>query len=273
MLYQQIMSYFKSIKDKKGEVMNIKEKVFKYMGKHPDADTNKLRKAFPGVNKKSLWNYSGQWRKENGIQPAKPKSSIRQKVFSYFDANPSATLKNLREVFPDANKVSISNYRYQWKKLQPDSSNQKRAKSIKEQVFSHIEMNPEIAYCELCESLPDINPSSISAYHSIWKKTNDYKGPKSKIRKRKAKQSVSLTYPMNPGSGEVVQTTIMKDLVDALKATIEAQKGTIETLMYQNDILKKQQSSMLFDISEMSQDELKNIKDIVGIFVKGLKKK
>jgi len=253
--------------------MNIKQKVFKYMGKHPNADTDELRKAFPGVNKKSLWNYSGQWRKENGIQSSKPKSSIRQKVFSYFDSNPNASLKNLREEFPEANKVSISNYRYQWKKIQPDLPDQKRAKSIKEQVYAQIEMNSDIAYCELCENLPDINPSSISAYHSIWKKTNNYKGPKSKIRKRKVKQSGLLPFSANSGGVQVDQTSIIKDLVDALKATVAAQKGTIETLMYQNEILKNQQSTMQLDVSEMSQDELTNIKDIMGIFVKGLKKK
>ncbi len=239
--------------------MNMKRKVFEYLEKHPKSTTDNLRKVFPEANKKSLWNYTGQWKKKKGIKKKESTDSIRKKVFVFFNNNPNASLGDLRKAFPNANRVSISNYRYQWKKKQTNLS---KKPSIKEQVFNHIRKHPEITFGELKKALPDINPSSVSAYQSQWKNSP----PGTTIKPIKSmKQQKNTGKPSRIlGSGQ--------ELIKALKATIEAQKDTISAMKTQNSMLKEKQTAIISELEDLNDSQLEEIKKIMKTYIKGMRK-
>lgn len=254
----------------------MKKEVYKFLDKNPKATTPELRKAFPKGHKKTLWNYWGQWKKERGIMPKEKNESIRQKVFQYFDKNPDASPKDVRKAFPDANTVSIANYRYQWKKLQPKNSKVRQRKSIKEVVYSYLRNNPYATFRELREALPSIKPSSISGYHSTWKQTD---APKDYYEKKKAlaqakkanKRQFSKTVKLVENHTKA-RSAHNEDLIQALKETIEAQKGTIEVMKYQNQILKERQQEIIAEIDTISKKEFDELKNIISVYIKGLRK-
>ncbi|MBU3915786.1 hypothetical protein KKA14_09655 [bacterium] len=62
------------------------------------------------------------------------------------------------------------------------------------------------------------------------------------------------------------------ELIAALKSTIEAQKGTIEAMKVQNAQLKERQSSIFSEIDDLSKKEFNEIKQIMSIYITGLRK-
>ncbi len=245
--------------------MNMKQRVISYLDKHPNATTNDLRSEFPDANKKSLWNYSGQWKKKKGIKTIESSESIRHKVFTFLGRNPGAKLSDLRRAFPDANKVSISNYRYQWKKQQTD---QGRNISVKDKVFSYIQDHPDASYGQLRKALPNINPSSVSAYHSLWKKMRKENQP----IKTSTKTSAAMPRKKNKTRNESSFQAPDQQLIRALYDTIEAQKGTIEAMKTQNAMLKEKQASIFNEVENMSKNDLEEIKKIMSTYIKGMRK-
>lgn len=264
--------------------MNMKQTVFEYLDKNPQASTDDLQALNPSANRKSLWNYRGQWKKKQGLRASSSLTSLKNKVYSFFDKNPEASMKMLREAFPDAKRVSISNYRYQWKKdyaqqsINPEKKNEQKKKvaikkksgSIKEKVFAYIKKHPEISFGELRKALSDINPSSVSAYHSIWKNSEAEgisvvsAGKKISVLAKKEKVVASR------------KTTLIKsgndnELLTALKETIEAQKDTIGVMKTQNAMLKKNQSNLFSELEGISISELEEIKKVIAVYVNGLK--
>ncbi|MBU2648121.1 hypothetical protein KKI24_25665 [bacterium] len=255
--------------------MNMKKQIFEYMNHHPEATIEELITLFPSAKKKSLWNYSRQWKKDQGTPSVGKRNSIRQRIFTFIDQHPDATQKDLQQAFPDVNKVSISNYHYQWRKARPDL---KKKNSVKDVVFTYLDCNPQATYRELKNALPGINPSSISAYHSIWKqsqsggvkRTTAIEGPPS----RKKNQ-----FPGNYQDGQapelsiesVVTSKSARNLVEILISTIETQNAAIEIIKEQNAILRQHQSDILIDLEEISGDEWQTLRDIIAIFIRGLK--
>ncbi|MBT3225537.1 MAG: hypothetical protein HN580_27405 [Deltaproteobacteria bacterium] len=255
--------------------MNVKKKVFEYLGKYPEATTLELMTAFPNATKKSLWNYSGQWKKNQGIRPAEGSNSIRQRVFSYIDSNPEATSKDLQKAFPNENRVSISNYHYQWRKIRPD---RKKKKSVKNTVFAYLNRNPHATYRELRNALPGINPSSISAYQSIWKQTQTKEDlpPVSKQTKQGKKIIPPLIKSANtPMPSAALEANVLgnstQELIETLKTTIKTQKTTIEIIKEQNALLRRNQSGVLAELDEVSDGEWQELQKIMTIFIRGLK--
>ena len=242
--------------------MTMQKDVFKYLNKHKKATNNDLYAAFPDKNVNSLQAYAGQWRK----QKKSPESgtSIRQKVFSFLNNKPAAALKDLLKQFPGTNQVSINNYHYQWKKRQ---SPQKKRLSIKDQVFATINKHPHSSLKELREALPNIKPSSVSGYHTIWKKTQNnvktFSAPDKQAESGKKRKTII------PEAPEIATN---RELIDVLKTTIEAQKGTIELMTAQNKKLRKQQSSIFSNLDDMSKTELAEIEQVMSVYIKGLRK-
>ncbi len=256
--------------------MNVKKQVFEYLAKYPEATTTELMVAFPHATKKSLWNYSGQWKKNQGIQSSRSSNSIRQRVFSYIDSNPDATSKDLQRAFPNENRVSISNYHYQWRKVRPD---RKKKKSVKNTVFSYLNRNPEATYRELRNALPGINPSSVSAYQSIWKQTQSQENRRP-ISKKTTKLKTGIppaTKDTNSSAPAVMLETNMigkstQELIETLKATIETQNTAIEIMKGQNALLQQNQSSVITELDQVPNNEWQELQKIITIFIRGLKK-
>ncbi len=255
--------------------MNMKKQVFEYMSQHPKTTTADLMAVFPKAKKKSLWNYSREWKKDRGIKPSVIRNSIRQKVFSYINQNPDTTQKELQKAFPDANKISISNYHYQWRKSQPHL---KKKKSIKNLVFSYLDQNPGATYRELKKALLDVNPSSISAYQSIWKQTqaNSENPESSKLRHtRKNRNPKDQNGPGESPNNQSISANAVRessrDLIEALRTTIKTQKIAIDVMKEQNAILRQSQPDALSDLKGISTEEWQKLKNIISIFTKGLK--
>ena len=256
--------------------MNVKKKVFEYLAKYPEATTTDLIVAFPHATKKSLWNYSGQWKKNQGIQSSKSSNSIRQRVFSYIDNNPDATSKDLQRAFPNENRVSISNYHYQWRKIRPDH---KKKKSVKNTVFSYLNRKPETTYRELRNALPDINPSSVSAYQSIWKQSQSQENSRP-LHKKPGQQKTGIplatesSYSSTPTS--ILDTNMngkpTQELIETLKATIESQKTAIEMMKGRNALLQQNQSNVLTELDQVSNHEWQELRKLLTIFIRGIKK-
>ncbi len=256
--------------------MNVKKQVFEYLAKYPRATTTDLMVAFPHATKKSLWNYSGQWKKNQGLQSSRSNNSIRQRVFSYIDSKPDATSKDLQRAFPNENRVSISNYHYQWRKVRPDH---KKKKSVKNTVFSYLNRKPKATYRELRKALPDITPSSVSAYQSIWKQSRSQEGHLPVFRKPKQQKSGIRPATDNANSSAptvMLDTNIIgistQDLIETLKATIETQKMAIEMMKGQNALLRQYQSSVLAEFEQVSNYEWQELRKFMTIFIRGLKK-
>ncbi|MCP4753647.1 MAG: hypothetical protein GY866_22405 [Proteobacteria bacterium] len=159
-----------------------------------------------------------------------------------------------------------------------------KSKSVKDQVFSYINVHPNATFSELRNALPDINPSSVSAYHSIWKKSPEGQkvmgtaGKKKKAVKGKTKKSVAAktvgkikAAKKASAVSERPQTATSKELIEALKATVDAQKGTIEVMKTQNAMLKETQSGIFAELGDVSKKELEELKKIMAIYVRGLK--
>jgi hypothetical protein len=243
--------------------MNTKRKVIEYLDTHPQATTSDLRKAFPGANKKSLWNYSGQWKKENGVTKAGTFASVRKRVFEYFDSNPQASMGDLKRAFPEANQISISNYRYQWKKQRVGTS---KKTSIKDQVYTYINSNPDVTFGELRDALKHIKPSSISAYHSQYKHNQRANRDILRLKTNRVTRSLPDQTPTASHSGNG------QDLVRALTATIEAQKITIEAMKIQNLLLKEKQTAEIDELEGLDETQLEEIKRIMGTYIKGMRR-
>lgn len=195
---------------------------------------------------------------------ARKSDSIRKSVFNFFDKNPDASMEDLRTAFPDANKVSISNYRYQWKKEHEGAG---KKKSAKDKVFEYLSNNPEISFTDLRKALSTINPSSVSAYHSQWKKSQGILPGRSK----KAKADKAAASP-KVAQKRTAKDSSSQELVSALKATIDAQQGTIDAMKMQNKMLKEKQSAIIAELDGLNQDQLKEIQKIMATYIKGMRK-
>lgn len=243
--------------------MNTKRKVIEFLETHPQATTSDLRKAFPGANKKSLWNYSGQWKKENGITRAGTFASVRKRVFDFFDTNPQASMRDLKKAFPEANRVSISNYRYQWKKQRIGIS---KKTTIKDQVCTFLDQHPAISFGELRSALNHINPSSLSAYYSQYKHNLKANSETSPSESKSETPSAKRHTPRAPKQEKE------SDLIKALNATIEAQRITIEAMKTQNQLLKEKQTAVLEELVGLDENQLEEIKRIMHTYAKGMRR-
>lgn len=244
--------------------MNLKKEVFKFLEKNPKTSAKSLGKQFPGANQKSLWNYFSQWKKQIGEKATEETASIRQKVFNFFDKNPQASMKELKKAFPNANQVSISNYRYQWKKLK---DNIIKKQSVKDQVFRILAKKPDLKLSELRSLLPDLKPTSVNAYHFQWKKKSE------ESNDQKTKKSVEKTAKKAAKKVEVAKSKDEdSDLLKALKTTIDAQKTTIEAMKRQNTLLKEKQSAVISELESLDDEQLSEIKKIISTYIKGMRK-
>ena len=195
---------------------------------------------------------------------AKTTDSVRKMVFNFFNQNPEASMDDLRAAFPDANNVSISNYRYQWKKEQ--AGNVKK-QSVKDKVFGYLKKHPTINYTQLRKALPAINPSSVSAYHSQWKKLQG-EAPKLDTTTKKVK----ATPPQKQQKSIEKQTSANPELIKALRATIDAQKGTIEAMKMQNSMLKEKQAASISELEGLNDDQVEEIQKTMATYIKGMRK-
>ncbi len=229
---------------------------------------------------------------------------LKEMVFSYLNANEDATCDDLFMEFPDANKSSLTSYFGHWKKKRANHDKGKEG-SLYQVIFSFLNSHPDASINELQKSFSDVPQRSLEVYHNLWqkKKSEDQEtktesdtakpGRKKKAaavadkpfdqKSKQTKEAKSKQLAKVPKSGKLVQNDRSEKVNDAdipfmenkkiseLKKTIEAQKLTLTALEVENSMLKDTfQSKLLEGFETISPDEMKDIKEFIKTYVKGL---
>lgn len=238
---------------------NLKKKVYLHLDSHQGDTPKKLQNAFPQADIKQLTKIRNLWKSEQDGSVEKAatltasESSLRQKVFNYLSTKPGLTMRKLEKSFPEFNKKTLSNYLDQWHK---DKTENTPAKSAKGKVEDYLTRHPTAKVKELKKALPELNPSSVNTYFSLWKKSqkSPAKGAKSKV------------------ADSTTGTSTKNDIIKALKETVEAQKKAIEALKSQNTILQERQSSTFPELEGMSKKDREKVESVIQTFIRGLRR-
>lgn len=105
---------------KKARKKSIKDQVYDYMQKAPDAKLKDLAVHFSEHPKTTIGNYRRQWLKENAAAKQTLSKSKRNEIFSYLDNNPGSNINDLKKVFPDVANKLVTVFR-SWKNSQVTS--------------------------------------------------------------------------------------------------------------------------------------------------------
>ncbi len=264
-------------KGKSQSATTLKKKVFKLLDKTPNTTLKQLQEKFQGSNKKQLNDAFKLWKKEIKTSIGKKTivktkvidtaGSLRQKVFVHLDKNPDLTLSKLDKVFPDDNKKTISNYLDQWRK---EKSSRKSVISTKQRISDFLDKSPDAKLKDLKQAFKDINPSSIGAYHSQWKKNQPK--PTSGAKKQKAAPKKQVQAAKEKSGKQEISVDSANQIIDALNNTINAQNKTIDILKAQNLELKDGQAFSFPELKGMTKKEIGKFERVMSTFLKGLRK-
>jgi len=243
---------------------NLKKRVYFYLKENPGATPKLLRETFPKIDAKMLTKIRTLWKaaqggpKENKIKKVASDPSLRQKVFNFLSDKPSQTLSRLEKSFPDFNKKTLSNYLDQWRK---DKTLEKPTKSAKDKVADFLTRNPYSKVKDIKKALPEINPSSVNTYFSLWRKSQKAAGV-GKARTRLSKGAIAKATPAKSTKDDIIQ---------ALKETVEAQKKAIEALKSQNAILSEKQGYEFPELEGLSKKDVEKVESVIQTFIRGMK--
>ncbi len=262
-----------SLKGKSKAALNLKRKVFTYLGENPKSTSDQLKKKFASQDKKQISEYFNLWIKDSQKKPARKPGkkvkgseagSLRQKVFNHLDKNPELTLSKLEKAFPEENKKTVSNYLDQWRK---EKSSKSKKISTKQQINDYLDGNPASSLKDLKLAFPEINPSSIGAYHSLWKNSTKFKATPKPFNRSVAQTPKPITIDRNS-----LTVDSAKQIIEALNSTVEAQKKAIEVLRSQNAMLEDIKAYSFPELKGMSKKEIDKFERVMATFLKGLRK-
>jgi hypothetical protein len=261
------------LKGKSKATLNIRRKMLKFLDENPKTTPDQLKKKFSTQDKKLVNEAMKVWRSENpkpaNKRPGRPpkkeaNGSLRQQVFNYLNENPGATLSKLDGAFESENKKTISNYLDQWRK---EKTRKGKKISTKQRINDYLDQHPDSILKELKETFSDVNPSSIGAYHSLWKSGREGIAPKAGIKNGIRGISRALKIDENKLS---VQSALQ--IIKALNNTVEAQKKAIEALKSQVEMLESSKAFSFPDLKGMSKKEIEKFERVMATFLKGLRR-
>ncbi len=261
------------LKGKSKAALNLKKKIFAFLNKNPNVTPDQLKKKFSGQDKKLVNEALKLWRAENrGTTPKKrgrpskseTAGSLRQKVFNFLNKNPGSTLSRVETAFKKENKKTISNYLDQWRK---ERSKKGEKISTKQRINDYLGLHPLSSLKELKLAFSDINPSSVGAYHSLWKSGKGVISakPVKKSRLKKAPKEKKTD------AGSLTVQSAMQ-IIKALNDTVEAQKKAIEALKSQNAQLESSKAFSFPELKGMSRKEVDKFERVMATFLKGLRR-
>lgn len=279
----------------------IKRKIYKYLDRHPKTTLSDLREALPEIPPNKISEYHLFWTRKREkakadraqrrmmISPRK----LKEMVFNYLNTNENASCEDLYKAFPEANRSSITSYFGHWKKKR---ANQEKGKegSLYNVVFNFLDKHPDSTIDTLQGSFADVPRKSLEVYLNLWlKKRDEDKEKEQKQSRRKSGKTPQKARKQSVSRGEAEERPNKKrDMVHAaaedltgfvplsrevgrqieqLRSQIEEQKLTLTALEVENTILKENLQSQLIDgIDDMTQNEIKELKDFIKTYVKGL---
>ena len=172
------------------------------------------------------------------------KSSNRQKVFDYLTKDINAKLDDVKKNFPEINKGTVSDYYYRWKRGADNTKKKAGAKveSLKSKVYDYLNENPNTTFPKLQKAFKDAKIGTLRNLRSQWQK---------------------LKTPAEENTG------MDKELIKALKKTVEAQEKAIEDMQKTIDIIGKDGKEEPYD--ELEGMSVDRIKKIAATYLKGLR--
>ena len=235
--------------------------------------------------------------------------SIRQKIEDILKEDPNISIGELRNQLPEINPGSLKadfnklkrklNGPVARKKTKSEPKKTTRKKSVQQQVSEYLDKNTEASFDTLKSAFPDINPNSLSAYKSLWKKkqpkqikdavkveakTVAKKQPSKnkpvakkdeldnavkKLEKPAAKQLDKPVKKKDKPVKEMIQDKpVRKDdteLINSLKETIAAQEKTIQTMNRSIELLNPESDAELKGLT------LSEIKSVAVAYLKSIK--
>jgi hypothetical protein len=260
------------LKGKSKASLNLKKKVFGFLKENPDSSLDQLKSKFSSQDKKQISEFFNLWEQENQSklrkkagkkEKADDPGSLRQKVFSHLENNPDLTLSKLEIAFQDDNKKTISNYLDQWRK---ERSDKRKKISTKQRITDFLDSNPASTLKSLKSTFPDINPSSIGAYHSLWKNNKNTvtgKLPDDGVQQHQRNRE--------PSGKSTLTIDSARQIIEALHSTVEAQKKAIEVLKSQNTMLEEIRTFSFPELKGMSKKEIDKFERMMATFLKGLR--
>ncbi len=265
------------LKGKSKAAVNLRKKVFGTLENNPNISLEQLQKKIAGADKKQIADNLKLWKQEQSGQtnpkpkktkPAKDVSgSLRQKVFNHLEENPKATLSKLEKAFTSDNKKTISNYLDQWRK---ERTNREKRISTKQKISNYLDKHPTSTLKDLKKAFSDINPSSIGAYHSLWK--NKQAGLLDEYNQKKTPSTTTTVTKKAKIDSENLTDDSAMQIITALNNTVDAQKKTIDILKAQNSELQKKQEYVFPELKGMSKNEIDKFERVMATFLKGLRK-
>ncbi len=226
--------------------MNAKQAVFKYIEDNPDLVVKDLVEAFPGIKPQTAKNYFYAFRKgkesnkpvgkknetsdqlqtrakrtdkpqaKQAIRTGTGGKSVRQKVIEFLEENPDSSTGELSTAFPDANRKTLRNYRYQWKK---NRERQFQSLKAKQDIFDYLDDHPDSNLQDLKKIFSENNKKIVTIFRS-WKQRQTIAN-----QKRKTNREIPSTHDSENKTLKSLEETVKKQ-----RRTIEKQKFEINRL-------------------------------------------
>ena len=282
-------------KDQKGTdsitPRKLKEMVFNYLDEHPSVTTEQLNSVFENSNRSSLTSYFNSWKKKQMVdKESVKKGSLVQVLFDYLDKKPTSSIRDLQKAFTDVHRKSLEIYHSLWQKKRKDSE-VTIVETIKQEVLQLVEKNNGSEgdiEPEYVESSADTSEDDTARYTNVQKSLRksdgdnnqfqmDTAGSKSKrkpLNNTPAKSTPKTSKKtVNDGirAASTEKDDLKRDLILSLENTIEAQKTIIDSLNFEQQVLKQKKKSLLFSSIEMDEQELARVKDFLTYYLEGYK--
>jgi hypothetical protein len=292
----------------------IKRKIYKYLDRYPKTNLSELREALPEISPSKVSEYHLFWtrkREKAKLNKAQKRvmvnpRKLKEMVFNYLNDHEETTCEQLLNVFPEANKSSVTSYFGHWKKKRASHEKGKEG-SLYQVIFSFLDQNESASLDALKDSFTDVPIKSLEVYLNLWQKKQaearesfsaSKQGTGRDLKKGRSRKTepLSMDLPASDGEAHVEleagraikkrggkktdplinrksgQNKKESKIIEKLRKTIEKQKFTLTALEVENSILKDNIPSRLIDdFDSMTDQELKDVREFVKTYVRGLK--
>ncbi len=238
----------------------LKEMVFHFLNGNEDTTCEQLLKVFPDANKSSVTSYYGHWKKKRASHEKGKEGSLYQVIFRFLDNHKKAAISDLKDSFPDVPTKSLEVYLNLWQKKQKESHELKtgpKTGANKLLESGKFKGNRDVPARIIRKNARSVNPTAEQP-------DRDKETEKSTRRVRKKRKKSLPVIRKQSSNDESI-------LIAKLRKTIEKQKITLTALEVEHSILKDNiPAKLIDDLDSMSDQELRNVREFVKTYVKGL---
>jgi hypothetical protein len=233
----------------------LKEMVFNYLNNSEEATCEDLFKAFPEANRSSVTSYFGHWKKKRTHHEKGKEGSLYHVIFRFLDSHPDSTIDTLHQSFADVPKRSLEVYLNLWQKKQGEAQENQAESDINDLEKNKLK-HERVKRVKQAKAKTSEKHSAVE--HPF--------GGLQTLKRRKQK---TVKKP------ETVEFSSISPLenkqIRELKQKIEEQKLTLTALEVENSLLKDNfQSNLIEGFESMTHSELKDVKEFIKTYVKGM---